>query len=104
MKKYRTADTILRGTGIEILYAVIIIQGIINNKDKSLSLIIIHTIKRLSSLAKIILQLIRKKHFLRFFLNILKIKKHLNPDSLKDIKKLSSAVCPKSRTDLQGVD
>ena len=38
MKKYRTAETILRGTGIGILDAVIIIRDIINNKDKSLSL------------------------------------------------------------------
>ena len=38
MKKYRTAETILHGTGIGILDAVIIIRGIINNKDKSLSL------------------------------------------------------------------
>ena len=38
MKKYRTAETILHGTGIGILDAVIIIRDIINNKDKSLSL------------------------------------------------------------------
>ena len=92
MKKYRTADTILHGTGIGILDAVIIIRDIINNKDKSLSLNNYSYCKKIIELGENHFTTAPQKTLFEVFLEYLEDKKHLKPDSLKDIKKLGNRI------------
>ena len=92
MKKHRTAGTILRGTGIGILDTVTIIRDIINNKDKSLSLNNYSYSKKIIELGKNHFTTAPQKTLFEVFLEYLEDKKHLKPDSLKDIKKLGNRI------------
>lgn len=95
-QKYKTAETILRGTGINILNAAIIIRSIIDSKNYRVSLDNFSYCKKIAEFGGFHFAEAPKKSLHEVFAEYEASKSELKPESLKDIRKLGKRILRKN--------